>query len=151
MPTTLTFSNRNRYGGYHINAKNNVIVVTFTGAFNQDLSLKYLQHIKQIAAIKSQQPWALSANFIDYQALTPDAEKVLRQTYIVCLQSNCIADAYCIDSLVGLAQIKKVRIDANIQDPIEKCLFIDEPSATKYLQKIIGSAAVLLDNNGTAQ
>ena len=140
-----TFTNKNRFGKYHINADSNVIIATYTGAFNKDIGLRYLQHIKQIADLKRPHPWALSANFVNYQALTPDAEKVLLEAYKVGIENNCIADAYCIDSIVGLAQIKKVRQDAGITFPIEKCLFIDEPSATAHLQKFLAKKALATD------
>jgi len=126
---------QSKTGSYQIECRGNIVICTISGATSVDMANRYYEDLEVIAKKFSPQPWAYLGYAINHEAAVPEAESILRNAYLTCMQYNCISDAYCMKSAMAIAQLDKIRQDCRIPMPIEQRLFAELNGAIETLEK----------------
>jgi hypothetical protein len=122
-------------GGYAFEVSNNIVMCTFSGACCDQIAQRYLATLTKIVKGFNGAPWAYLGNAQLHQAATPQAEEYIRECFIMSVKHNCIADAYCLISAVGISQLKTIRQQAMLSSPIEERIFDTKHTAFAQLTK----------------
>lgn len=124
---TESVGRKDKYGSYQLKCHDHqyakVIEATFVGALGSGLARHYKKDLLSMADQITPLPWAYMADCTNYQASIPQAAEYLKQAYEGALKSGCVADAYCINSAMGIAQLAKIRHQCGIETPIEARIY----------------------------
>ncbi|MFT6896268.1 MAG: hypothetical protein ACJA13_000669 [Paraglaciecola sp.] len=139
------FAFKTQSGSYSIEVRGNIAICTFIGACCDILAKHYLKNLKLVTRDFNGQPWAYLGNAQLHQAATPQAEQFLEQAILSGLQNNCIADAYCLTSAVGIDQVDKIRQRLGVVSKMQDRLFADFDGAITQLTKELANATSQLN------
>lgn len=132
-----TFSKSDKYGSYHIEYKDKVIMVVAKGAFGQSLSKSFSRHVSTVAKAITESRWGYYAELNEFEAYTQDALDVLLCVHTLCLELGCVADAYSINSILAKEQLKQMRCDAKITSALDLHIFDSESKALEFIHSVI--------------
>jgi hypothetical protein len=136
---THTFKDKN--GAVELSQRGRVVVVVLAGACGTRLISYYARVLSELGQTYQGKPWAYLCNGKNFQATTPEAQKLIVEAYDSCIKLGCRYDAYCFDSPVGKAQTQKIMQDCGNPTDIEKILFETEQLAETYLSKKLAKLA----------
>ncbi|MDO6840068.1 hypothetical protein Q4602_11360 [Paraglaciecola chathamensis] len=129
------FSFSTASGSYSFDVSGNIVICTLNGACCDLVAQRYVATLTNIIHSFQGEPWAYLGNALLHEAATPQAETHLFQAYSMSLQNNCVADAYCLMSAVGISQLKSIRHKAGITLPLSERIFSSVPLAMEQLSK----------------
>jgi hypothetical protein len=130
-----SFQDKN--GSYQFELQGRVLVCTVAGGMGLSLAKRYCNDLEAYAKALSSQPWAYVSFAIHHQAATPEAEVILKKAYLICIEHNCCADAYCLSSAMAIAQLNKIRKSCAMPFDISERMFADVATAVKTVNKEI--------------
>ncbi|WP_041713220.1 hypothetical protein [Paraglaciecola sp. T6c] len=132
---TPKFSYSTASGSYSFEVSSNVVMCTFNGACCDQIAQRYLATLCKIVSDFNGEPWAYLGNAQLHLAATPQAEQYLLECFVMSVKNNCIGDAYCLTSAVGISQLKSIRQKAGLTATLEERMFGSQQSAFSQLTK----------------
>lgn len=132
------FSFSTASGSYSFDVTNNIVTCTLSGACCDLIAQRYLATLTKILHSFQGEPWAYLGNALLHEAATPQAEAYLYRAFIMSVKNNCVADAYCLMSAVGISQLENIRQKAGLSIPLSERMFATMPLALEQLTKELG-------------
>tara|TARA_R110000744_G_scaffold136893_2_gene247163 strand:+ start:10725 stop:11168 length:444 start_codon:yes stop_codon:yes gene_type:complete len=129
------FAFKTALGSCSIRVSKDIVVSTFSGACCDLIAQRYVRSLTQIVKEFNGLPWAYLGNAQLHLAATPQAERYLQEAYIMAVENNCVADAYCLTSVVGISQLENLRKQVGISTPIKERLFDSISLAKRQLEQ----------------
>ncbi|WP_166423416.1 hypothetical protein [Paraglaciecola sp. 20A4] len=133
MPAKFSF--KTATGSYAINVVKNIVICTFNGACCELIAQRYLKSLTQIVKTFDGAPWAYLGDAQLHHAGTPQAESYLYEACVMSIENNCVANAFCLTSAVGISQLERIRQRVGATLPIQECLFDTVPLAIERLNQ----------------
>lgn len=124
----------NRHGDVQIILKNNIIVATLVGSFNENGAINYTEKVKDLVKILNGKEYAILVDNSNMEGGTPEAYQVLEEYNQWLNQTNLVAKAMIVKTLITTDLIKSLSPSINLQTVRS---FHDKKSAMKWLEKIL--------------
>lgn len=119
----MQYQYQGKNGGYQLSIENDLAICRFNGICSDAVAKHYLLDVTRLTQRRDGAPWVYAADAIDHLVAIPDAEPYLVKAYKVCLQHNCVSDAYCLSSSIAMAQLSKLRKQCSLPGSLEQRLF----------------------------
>lgn len=124
---------KQRTGSLTVSVEGAILVAEFTGACTLKIAEFFHQAILDAIPHLPNDGWCYLSSSKDYVAALPEVEAIYTRTYKLCMHSGCVAEAYCMPSVVGLAQVDKSRKACGVESSIESIAFNSLEEAKGFL------------------
>lgn len=115
----------------------NVLEATFSGACGDDMGAFFLETLPTLIPHFQRQPWGYLNYSPTFTAATGPAIESFVEAYRFARQTNCVADAYCVGTSIGIAQSKLIRERCDYYLSHDQVIFATRQQAMDHLQERI--------------
>ncbi|WP_100658584.1 hypothetical protein [Alteromonas flava] len=134
MPTrTVIAEIKQRNGSLRVTLEGPIFIAEFKGACTPKIAQVFHQAVLDAIPQLPENGWCYLSSSEDYAAALPEVEESYAQTYRLCMENGCIVEAYCMPSVVGLAQVDKARKACGVESPIQSLSFKTISDAKYFL------------------
>ena len=126
-------------GSLTLSIDRQILTAEFSGACSVKIAKGFHAGIQILGPLFNQQPWGYLSYSKDYQAATPEVEKMYMSTYKLCAFYGCKSEAYVMPSAVGLQQIGKIRRLCGVHSDISSFKFDTLEAARQFLNNTLYS------------
>lgn len=114
-----------------------ILTAKFSGACSIKIAKGFHAGIQTLGPLFNQKPWGYLSYSKDYQAATPEVEKMYMSTYKLCTFFGCASEAYVMPSAVGLQQVGKIRRLCGVHSDISSLNFDTLEAARQFLDNAL--------------
>lgn len=132
-----TFSEQDKYGQYILQYQDRILSSKVIGAIGVSLTMKFNRDIMALFSLVEDSHFGYFGDLSECQAYTADAEKLLSISHADAIRSGCVVDAYCVGTALSIEQLRRVRLEAGIETPLEQAIFPSPQKAAEFIHAIL--------------